>query len=424
MARKPGRLKRTLNKIDNSGAYFFAFYTPNEVYYESTIHEVVIHRGKAERGGGLHPTTMEIKVVGLPPATITGTTARLFMRDLPSDLLANHLDGSSSGANLAMRGVGRIGTLEVEDTGRSFATAISTASWTARMLRRTSRVYIPKPGDTPATVLMETIGWTEPDPPAGLTVTASTGFDTVASTQDAINFRDAVGKFGADIGVYLLDTRAGVTRIMSLPARAAEAVAKAGVNMPLVRSQAIAPAQWSQKNDAPAIRLNYRIINAAGNLVMRTIDTQTWDPTFETVTLDWSYMQSQSNGTSGHSFQEGYSIVNETANRTYRLQSVKVDLLQLIDSDSAYGRLVAAQMLRLEVGDPIFLSGDWPPSVRGVHLAEGITETITPEEWTIELHLSVWGEIMGAYPQPTVEPRVWESATNRWNNETKEWNQA
>ena len=76
---KPGRLKRMLNRVlgDNP---IFAFYTTFGTFYEDDIYSVSIRRGKDSRGGGLNPTTMEIRVKGRLPATLTGTDSRFFIR--------------------------------------------------------------------------------------------------------------------------------------------------------------------------------------------------------------------------------------------------------------------------------------------------------------------------------------------------------
>ena len=254
-------------------------------------------------------------------------------------------------------------------------------------------------------------------------MTAHGIFDTVATQQEAINFRDAVSKFGSDIGVCLLETRQGITRVTSLPYRAADATAKAALLMPLIRSQAIAPAIWRQSNDAPAITLKYMITNASGNIVTRTIEVQTWDPAFETVEVDWSYMKSASNGTDGQSYQEGYARVFESSTRIFSVPTVSVDMIHLIGSDKQYHRAVAAQILRMEVGDPVFFSGDWPTVLRGTHFAEGIIETITPDSWNIEFSLVPWAHVLGAAPQPEINPRVWDSAIHTWDQDTNQWQQ-
>lgn len=402
----------------------FAFNTDQGVFYEDDIERVVIRRGKSGRGGGLHPSTMEVTVRGLLSPTIAGTNARFFIREVPAERIAAHLGGNFSGPTIAMRCTGRAGTLDVEDRGLSFSTTVATASWTARMLRRVSRVTVPMPNQSPADVIMDAVGVTDPNPPAGLSFSSHGPFDLVATEQPAINFRDAVVKFGSDIGVCLLETREGATKVASLPYRAADASTKGLTWLPLVRSQAIAPGQWQQVNDAPAIKFQYRIKNAtSGNTVVRTIEVQNWDPTYETVEVDWSYLKSDSSGTSGQSYQEGYGRVYESSTRSYTLPSITVDLIYLMGSDKSYHRQVASQLLAMESGDPVFLSGDWPTLLQGVHFAEGITESITPDSWTLELSLVPRSYVLGSGFKPEIKPRVWESASNRWSEDTRKWNE-
>lgn len=422
---KPGRLKRTLDRVIGVGFPVFQFVIGGTLgFLEPEIYEVTIHRGKSGRGGGLSPSTLEIKVKGQQSATLTGTDCRFFIREIAAQRMAAHLDGSTTGDDFAMRAVGRIGQMSVEDDGKRFRTQLAAASWSARMLRRESRVVAPVPGATPASVILDAVGMTANPIPAGVNFTEHGPFDAVAAgPHDSINFRDAVNKFGSDIGVCIFEQRDGTTKVVSLPYREEQARLKAVSDLPLIRSQGIAPAEWEQVNDAPAITLQYRIRDANGNIATRTVDIQDWDPAHETVVHDWTYMQSSSSGTAGHSYREAYAQVFETSTRSFTVPSVKVDMIHLIGSDKRYHREVAAQILRMQVGDPLFFSGDWPAPLRGVHFAEGITESLNSESWEVEFSLVPWNQAVGPFAPPAILPRAWESALNTWDEETRKWDE-
>ena len=92
----------------------------------------------------------------------------------------------------------------------------------------------------------------------------------------------------------------------------------------------------------------------------------------------------------------------------------------LLKMGTPYALKIAAQMLTLEAGEPVYLSGDWPTRLQGVHYAEGITETITPNEWRFEL--SLIPHALGAgTPSPSVPPLAWDSFTTAWADETRAW---
>lgn len=106
------------------------------------------------------------------------------------------------------------------------------------------------------------------------------------------------------------------------------------------------------------------------------------------------------------------------------LDTVTVDVLQLIKRNQGTDRAVAGHVLNLTHGDPITLGYDWPPEVRGVAFAQKISHKITRDEWTVSLDLIPANHVTGnsrptdlagrtwdtAYPQPT----QWETPSTTW----------
>lgn len=415
---KPGRLRRVLSRITRADPAFAFYSLPTEAIYDADIQSVTMHRGKAGRGGGYHPSTLEMTARGLLPAALTGDNCRFFLRDLTAADLAAHT--GQSAAAIQYRYQGRAGKLAVDDRARKYTSTVYAASWLARH-RRAGRVAYPKAGQTLDAFFTDVLALNATQPPAGLNLTFQGPFtETIARDLEALTFRDAEGKLAGAIGLLFRERRDGTTELMSLPYRSANAAALVNQRLPLTRSQAISPAKWEQANEYPAIIFKYKVTDPAGAIVTRTIDVST-EPLRETVEEDWSYLRSATSGTSGNVYMEGYGRAYTMTTRTYSVPSVTVDLLALLDSPKQYHRDQAGQLLAMEVADPLFFSGDWPTPLRGVHFAEGITETITPDAWTLEFSLSRWQHVLGAEVPPAIKPRVWDSATNRWDEATMKW---
>lgn len=420
---RPGRLARTLAKITAANPAFALYSEPTGPIYDADIHGATIHRGKAGRGGGYHPSIMEVDVRGALPASLSGDNCRLFLRDLAAADLAAHT--GTTAAAIMYRFQGRAGKLSVTDTGRRFSTTLSATSWLARQGTLGTRVVYPQAGWTLDRLFSESLDLAGTGAPRGVTITFSGDFDPIAAAQDPVLFSEAATRYGSDIGIYFRETREGHTNVYTLPQRKLEADNKAAAQLPLTRSQAISPAAWEQANEYPAFVFEFNVTNPDGNIVTRTIDVPVPGEALRgTVHEDWSYIQSDTSGTSGQLYMEAYGRVLESTARRYSLPSISVDLLHLLGSDKQYHRDQAGQLLTMEAGDPVFLSGDWPAAVQGAHFAEGITEKIGPDEWTLELALVPYAHGVGAGPQPTIRPRVWDSlGTARWDDLTQKWDE-
>lgn len=416
---KPGRLRNVLDKFTTSDPAFAVYSEPTEGIYDEDIHSVVVHRGKSGRGGGHTASTMELTVNGVLSPTSTGQNVRYFMRDLMAADLAAYTNQTQ--AAIQYRYEGRLGKIDVEDTASSKVSTIYAASWLSRVYMSTHAAY-PKAGDTIDKIFSDALSL--PDNPRGIFVDFGGTFDPVAADQDAATFSDAATKYGSDIGICFFELRSGRTLICTLPYRRSRVTGLATTWLPLTRSQAISPATWRQANEHTANRVMYSLINANGNKVTRTAEIDTGDPLKETVTKDWTYIKSSVNGTSGQLYQEAYGEVYKTNTRQFSIPSIKVDLLYLLDSPKDYHHHQAGQLLAMEVGDPIFLSGDWPAELRGTHLAEGIREVINGNEWYLEFDLVRYADALGFPDTVNITPRVWESAVNNWDQETLQWDKS
>lgn len=416
---RPLRLRRELSKVTGANPAFAFYSDVTGPIYDKDIQGVVINRGKSERGGGHTANTFEMTINGAASAAVTGQNCRFFLRDLAAADLAARTGQTAE--SIMYRYQGRMGIVSVEDTPQGAFSTLSAASWLTRMYR-SSRTTTPLTGQTIDRIFTDVLGLATP--PRGVSVQFAGDFDPIFGNQEPVNFKDALTRYGSDIGIGFYEQRDGSTVIMGLPYRKARADNRAATYLPLTRSQAVSPAVWEQTSEYTADRILFDVTNANGSKVTRTIDIESDDTLKETTREDWSYIQSDSAGTSGQLYQEAYGRVFESNTRTFSIPSVKIDLLYLINSPYEYHRQQAGQLLAMQVGDPVFFSGDWPNQLAGVHFAEGMTETVTPTSWTIELELVRYAIAVGETIQPTIKPRVWSSANQTWASNTNIWGNA
>lgn len=413
---RPGRLARTLG-LTGSGPYFGLYSEAGIGLYDDSIQSVAIHRGKSGRGGGVTPSTLEVTVKGGPVLHVAGHNVRLFLRDAPAANLAARL--GTTGPAISARFTGRLAKTGVDDTGRRLATTYTAASWITRLAY--SGVHTtPTAGQSVKRVITDLFKLNRPWGLAGVSATFHGDFDTVAETTDPVTYSEAIARYTTDLGILVRETRAGISQVMPLPYRITSAATRLATALPLTRSQAISPARWEQPNERPPVTVEYDVRNTNNNVVRRSVDIAAGTEPPETVVYDWSYIRADTD----HLYHHAYGIVYESSPRQFAVPSVKIDLLHLIGSSKQYHRDQAGQLLGLEPGDPVYFSGDWPSVLQGVHFAEGITETIDADTWTLELSLVPYAHAMGAAPSPAVPARVWDSAGNTWNNETRKWNEA
>lgn len=419
MTFKPGRLRRVLDPIVSAGNYAFAmFSTSLGGLYEDTIEEINIYRGKSGRGGGSFPAVLEIRLRGRYSAAAAGENVRVFLRDSAADAIAAHC--STTRDAIKTRYTGRLGVTSVADTGKTYSTTFGASSWIAQM-NYSPVHYAPTAGQSIGAAIAGLCQAS--DPLRGITVTQLGSFDKIATNQPNTLFKDGVGKYAEDIGILMQETRDGVTRVFGHQYRADQVTIKGVTELPLMRSQALSPAEWKQPNERPGIVAEFTIVNASGGLTTRTASVANPGGELrETVEIDWSWFKE--NDVDNQAYREAYGRVYESTSRQFRMESITVDLLYLLGSPKQYHRQLAGQLLALEHGDPVFFSADWPSELEGVHFAEGIKETITSNTWELQLDLVPYAQAIGYAPSPVVPGRAWDSIPAPWDDMTIDWNHA
>lgn len=386
----------------------FRFTYGSTVLDDSSISSVAIHRG----GEGAAPSTLEV-ATDVFGSVATGEPCSLALTPYGAGLLLG--DSSSS---TATRFVGRLGQQSIDDRGKRQYTTYYGASITAQHPAIKRKYSFP--ASTPVRDVIRTILNPPSLPP--LTVVNMDEVGNYGVIYEAIvnqDYSELIGKMTTDLGIVARNTRAGDIQLLTNAWRNATAVAGLADGYPLARSQGLAPAQWEQANDTNPrnILLKYR---ETGNVLVQDTYGDPGDVNAEVVELDMSYIRF---------LNDAQPRLEATARRSrewltaYALPSLKVDLLLLLSSGKSYDLWQARRLLAMQVHDPIYLSGDWHNNLRGIHYAEEITETITPNEWTLDFSLLPSQEVTG-HISPDIPARIWGQANYPWGTETRKWAQA
>lgn len=235
-----------------------------------------------------------------------------------------------------------------------------------------------------------------------------------------IPFSSFAGSYLTAPGYYVQNTRTGADRVMTIDYRWNSATNQLGTALPLTRSQVLAPTQWDQpRQDTPG---NHLVTwTGPSGARHKTVGPDPSDARIPVTEHDLSYIRYSDESQPVRLAASAYGA--ERNDKGYRLPSVTIDLLTLISSPVKADQIQAKQLVSMEMGDPVFLSGDWFRYLGGIVFATGIKETITADKWEIELSLAPSYETTG-YTTPDVPARAWDSARIAWDTETREWNEA
>lgn len=114
----------------------------------------------------------------------------------------------------------------------------------------------------------------------------------------------------------------------------------------------------------------------------------------------------------------------QKASQKLNTPSISVDMLSL-KNGNAYDRALFKQLANLEEGEFIIFSGDWPGSMQGAKVVQGIDETFTAKGWQINFSLAnpdaVLGWIESDKPMPKPLELTWGQKTGTWARQEKNW---
>ncbi|WP_130449786.1 hypothetical protein [Zhihengliuella halotolerans] len=395
---------------------------PTNAIYDDEIFEVTITRGKSQRGGGIHPTTLEISTNGNRPIDVQGHNCRFFIRDAIAPTFAAAL-GHGDWENMWLRFQGRAGTTEIEDNphGIPFITNFQAASWIGQ-LAYSGKGHVASAGDSVRDVLIGLAG--ADNGLRGLDIAYRGNFPNVSPEGNGFYIcKDDLMKWSGDLGYWFRENRDGTTDVINPQWRNARALDDLDLMLPLTRSQAISPATIRLNNEFPAAKIVTQLYSPT-NQTTWAYEVNDDTRLKETIDQDWNHVEYVGDWSGNALQREIIGKAFETSNHYWTMPTLTVDLLMLMQGNDPHKRQ-AAQLLELEAAHPIYFTQDWPSHLRGIHFAEQIVERITPDSWTMELLLLPYSHVTGEKYQVAVAPKTWDSAgTNQWNNDTRTWNGA
>lgn len=407
------RLYRRLTKT--TGGNIFTFYNPEYAAYDTSIMQATIHRGSASPQG-YTPSTIELEVAEAVTAPIQGKPGRLFIREIQAQRLATKM--SVLPQEIATRFEGRMATTDITDITDSRRTSkIAGSSWIAQM-NNSPRTTSPQAGWNIKRLMQEALGAFE-IMRRGIIPEWYGDYDEVSTAeQNRLTWENTISKYVEEIGIQARETRDGRTQFFTLEYLDTFLKTKAAAAVPIGRHQAISPASWQILNPRPPATLRYTITAEGGYLATREVKASSYTgEVVEIDTKDWSHIKTLTTQTGLYARK----LVNQQSISVFNVPTIKIDISLLIRLGDSYSLKLAGYLLKLETWEPVGFTGDWPPSLRGWHIATGITEHISPDGWIIELSLAPWTSALGTFPPAPPPPITWDQATGTWDQATGTW---
>lgn len=389
------------------------------------ITAITITRGSADSVFGTQNHTIEVDTI-VSLGDRTDQSIRLKLTPYGQSLLSSRLDYSASG--FADRYFGRVGTQRIRDAGgihdgSKWHASLYGSKWQSQ-LEISDRVGNQISSST-VYYLMDHFmnpGYSHlGELPAAQFPAPTADYGTMINNLDLgeakITYSEFTNRYFDAPGFYVQNLRTGADRVLTLDHRWSVTMARLETYYPLTRSQCLAPTEWEQpRQDRPR---NHRIYwRSPTGPSQATTGPDVNDVRIPLVEVDASYIRFDTDTQPMRRNHAAYGA--ERIDTGYRLPSLTIDLLRLIDSGKYDDKRQAIQLLLMEMGDPVFLSGDWHASLSGILYATGIKETITPDRWDLELSLTPSIAAVGQW-SPPIPARIWDSANHAWDSETRQW---
>lgn len=417
MPRRPSRLWRKLTATE---PLFRVWSEDGLDLSDNEIVSITINRGSSSPSAGNQPQTLEV-VTTQPLSPRTGFRVHCDLSSYGTNRLMN-LTGASM-SSIEPRFYGRVGRQTMTDEGPGKMRSTFTASPWQAQLKNIPLTLTPVAGQSVGELLVwlsAPMGIGSPWLSAEAYAPAITNtYGTVdPSALEPINYRDGMQKWAVDLGIYAQTRRDGVDWFVTNEWRWDKAIQGLNTEMPLTRSQAISPATWEQPQEN--IWRTHRAIwtDGTGGEATASFGHDPQNPNIGVTLYDMRHARFSSNDGQPRSVAAaGYHAERAVG---YNVPSLTIDLLHLATSPTPYHRMQAKQLLELQVGDPIYLAGDWNHYLQGIQFAVGLNERITADGWELELQLAPSSKTVGEM-SPQVPARVWESAGIAWQDATTNW---
>ena len=233
------------------------------------------------------------------------------------------------------------------------------------------------------------------------------------------SYASTMSKVTREAGVAVLTRRNGAAVALSHAARREQLDAHPYIVMSVPRSAVTAGIDWDQRAGYLGLPQAIEYTLPGGGIGRRSSWTSEDPDPVAHVIHDRHWWQIPSS-----SDLLNWVEVLEWRDRAdlWRLPALTVELLPLLSSSSASRRALGVMLRDLEVGAPLALSVDWPhvTGLRGWHFATGITETITPTRWTLEITTAPSFEVVG-FSGPPFSGATWDTALPTWDASTETW---
>lgn len=414
MSKVPSKLYRRLSPTLTTPIFYVQI--GGVFYRDSDIVSIKIVHGSEGHEPTFAPTRCEVHLKGKLPI-VNG-------QNLYVIVTSSELDDPNE-YSLDWRFSGRVSTQTVHTDPKNPTTVIQASSWLALALQ--SNLDWPVGADwglrTVAGDLVSKLQRMFPDEIAWIEPHFQDSDKLYETRTDSLN--TGMRKYLTDIGVYCFILRQGWFKFRQpdkLLTEHDECVAGPGgpFPRPIEYHQASAPMDLEQTVENPYVGTKIKRRDVFGNLVEGVWSFgQNWEDTgvqpSEYVTFDWSHIKYEDD-------RLYRPAINAESHRLFRVTwaspRVQFDLIRLLSSANSRDVDAAKAALRIELGDWIPFGRDWPRDYRGAKLVTGFTETVTPDEWTIELSVHGPQQITGAYRTTNDEPKITGYPWDRYDRTT------
>lgn len=384
----------------------------NLSFDDNNVFSINIKKGNDSADSGISLNTAEFSV-SEEISNLVGARISIALNSYGASLVAS-LAGNVTEEQIRERFYGRTGIVSIEDQGKFRTTTVNCSSWLAELKKSKY--------DPPVTVGQKVgeairLSLAMGNLAVHYTPVTHGSFDTILRAPEKFAFKDLVSEYADTMGIQVRETPgARQVQIRSIEARKNDVRERSNSVPHITRSAAISPGKYRQSIDD--WKRTHRAITVMPDGSQNIISfgfLNRVDKTFVDIQeIDYTNVRRDT----GQILDWVRALEFRSSHLTIDPESITVDLLYLLTSDSEHERHQAGYLLSLQAGDPVFFSGDWQGYLRGIYFAQEISETITPDSWLIELRLYPAQVIIGdrmADFEPM--PQTWEAAGNlRWNS--------
>lgn len=394
----------------------------DNLFDDDSLQNVTIRHGSAGPEASHAVPTIEFSINGRI-GEFRNERLSLKLNPTLANRYAAYSGGSIAAASLIDRFTGRGASRTVEDRGPNDQTTTITGSNWASLLKGARRTITPVVGERTSDLLTRALNHPSMGNRITTTFSTSADFDRVQGEVKPATISEIVSKYGTDLGIHLQQERSGTIEILPLTRRRALMLAQLEqYRWPILRSEGISPASWAQPTEQADTQyvLEWATANGSEYSLPWPLPAGVTPFMLKEESVEWRHVTRDS----GNDELLMTALTITTNLPRTELDSLTIDLIYLLSSGNPYHQRIAAQLLALNEGDAVFLSRDWLPQIRGPYFAQEITETISPDEWTLTLNLSHARKVLGLYDRdiPEVPARVWESARLAWGETNSTWN--